>query len=101
MEKIGKIITKVLDTTEGKCADVFAYAKNPTGEEVTLGYELCGNNEKFMMCYGRISPEDPGDVPSKTFENSNEALGSEYGGLFAEMAAVAKKALDKRTKEVT
>ena len=91
MKKVNEMITKVLNTEDGKCVDVFAYVEDETYGEVTLGYELNGKDEVITMCYGRINTEDPGDVPSKEFADRAEAAESEYGEAFGEMFAVAEK----------
>lgn len=91
MKKIEEMITKTCETTEGKCVDVYAYVKDDECGEVTLGYELCGSDKKAVMCYGRIDPDDPGDVPSRTFESAKEAAESEYGEAFELMFDVADK----------
>ena len=95
MKKSTEIITRVGNTVEGKYVDVFAYVEDETNGEVTLGYELGGKGEKAMMCYGRIDPDDPGDVPSRDFKNLEEALGSEYGEVFKEMMNVAERELSE------
>lgn len=93
MKKIEEIITKTLDTNEGKCVDVFAYVDDDTLGEVTLGYSVCGNEEIVVMSYGRINTEDPSDVPSRTFEDWQEAAESEYGEAFETMRSEAEKIL--------
>lgn len=95
MKKVDKMITKAIEMTDGKCVDVFAYVKNGTDGDVTLGYEIHGGDELFTMCYAWINPEDPGDVPSMDFDNREEALGSRYGEVYKEMIAVAGRELRK------
>lgn len=95
MKKVEKMITKVCETTDGKCADMYAYVTDETCGEITLGCEIGGNDEIFTLCYAWISPEDPEDVPSTTFDSREEALESEYSEVYKEMIAAAEKELAK------
>ena len=93
MKKINEVITKVCDTANGKSVDVYAYVEDAEYGEVTLGYELRSDGDMAVMSYGRISTEDPGDVPSREFESRQEAAASAYGECFEVMFDVAEKAM--------
>lgn len=93
MKKLEKIITKTQDTVNGRCVDVFGYVLDDQTGEVTLGYDVCGEKEMFMMCYGWINPEDPAGAPSKNYSSREDAENSEYGEQFAKMFEAATNAL--------
>lgn len=91
MKKANEITAKVLDTANGKFVDVLAHVEDEEYGEVTLGYELGGEGEKFVISYGRINAEDPGDVPSEEFADRNAVAESEYAEVFEEMYDIAAR----------
>lgn len=90
---IEKVVTNVFDTNNGKCADVFAYVKSEKDGYVTVGCSRGAGEEVFTMCYAWIDPEDPGDAPSRTFKDKEDAVKSEYGDVFEKVFDIASKAL--------